>query len=52
MFVYYFSNSKSWIIRDIMKTVPGRLDCKMNVKNHKVILFLVNALGKFTERFN
>ena len=35
-----------------MKTVLGRLDCRMNFENRKVILFLVNAPGKFTERFN
>ena len=44
MFVHYFSNSKIWMSSDIIDTVIGRLDCRMNFENCKVILFLDNAI--------
>ena len=48
MSVHYFSNSKAWMNSDIMETVLGKLDSRINFK---FILFLDNAnmsTGKFT----
>ena len=43
MSVHYFSNSKARMNSDIMETVLGRLDRRMNYENRKVIMFLDNV---------
>ena len=39
----YFANSKAWMNGDIMESVLGRLDCRINFEKRKVILFLGNV---------